>query len=114
MRILVAIFLLLAASVLTLANESHPTGPDAKMGPPSPERQTEADADAKSKGCITCHTASDRHTMHANPGVILGCTDCHGGDAAIERTAGSEYTSQDKAYLEAMSKAHVLPRYPMD
>lgn len=114
MRILAVIFLLLAASVLTLANETHPTGPDAKMGAPAPEKQTQADADAKSKGCVTCHTASDRHTMHANPGVVLGCTDCHGGDAAIERVAGSEYTNHDKAYLEAMSKAHVLPRYPMD
>ena len=46
MRILFAIFLLLAASVLTLANESHPTGPDAQMGPSAPERQTEAEADA--------------------------------------------------------------------
>ena len=105
MRILAAIFLLLAASVLTLANESHPTGPDAQMGPAAPERQTQAQADVKSKGCVTCHTASDRHTMHANPGVVLGCTDCHGGDAAVERVPGSEYTNHDKAYLEAKATA---------
>ena len=43
--------------------------------PPAPERQTDADARAKSLGCMSCHTATDRHTMHANPAVVLGCTD---------------------------------------
>jgi hypothetical protein len=116
MRTLFVILLLLAASIVSFADSSAPAhGPDAPASPPAPAKQSAAEADAKSAGCMTCHTATDRHTMHANPAVVLGCTDCHGGDAKVERVAGSEYNGKDdKAYLEAMSKAHVLPRYPMD
>ena len=51
--------------------------------PPAPKSQTQAEADLKSAGCVTCHTSTDRHTMHSNPGVILGCADCHGGNAKV-------------------------------
>ena len=116
MRALIVILLLLAASIVSFADSSAPAhGPDAPASPPAPAKQTLVEADAKSQGCITCHTASDRHTMHANPAVVLGCTDCHGGDAKVNKLAGSEYGgTDDKAYLDAMSKAHVLPRFPMD
>ncbi len=119
MRILAVILLLFAASIVSLANSpSAPIGPEPAASPPAPEKQAQVEADKKSSGCVTCHTASDRHTMHANPAVVLGCTDCHGGNAAIEKVAGSEYGSKDeqagKDYLGAMSKAHVLPRYPME
>ena len=119
MRILAALLLLFAASIVSLANSpSAPAGPEPAASPPAPDKQTQADADKKSAGCITCHTASDRHTMHANPAVVLGCTDCHGGNSSVEKIAGSEYGSKDelasKDYLAAMSKAHVMPRYPMD
>ncbi|HTS85103.1 MAG TPA: hypothetical protein VMG61_08350, partial [Usitatibacter sp.] len=49
--------------------------PAAALGaafPPAPESQTVEQAHAKSVGCMSCHTATDRHTMHQNPGVILG------------------------------------------
>jgi hypothetical protein len=50
--------------------------------------------------------------MHQNPGVVLGCTDCHGGDAAIEgalrKADGAR--NYDSEYLALMRKAHVLPR----
>ena len=116
MRALIVILLLLAASIVSFADSSAPAhGPDAPASPPAPAKQTLVEADAKSQGCVTCHTASDRHTMHANPAVVLGCTDCHGGDAKVNKLAGSEYGgADDKAYLDAMSKAHVLPRFPMD
>lgn len=110
MKKLVLTFILLAASLSSLAN-----APVVKknMAPPAPEKQTEREADVKSAGCITCHTASDRHTMHANPAVILGCTDCHGGNTRIEKPAKAEYKGVGaSAYLEAMSQAHVLPRFP--
>jgi hypothetical protein len=42
-------------------------------------RQTEADAFAKSEGCIHCHT--DVGHMHPVNSIQIGCTDCHGGDA---------------------------------
>jgi cytochrome c553 len=53
----------------------------AVFAAPAPETQTKEEAAAKSAGCITCHTASDAWTMHRTEGVVLGCTDCHGGNA---------------------------------
>ncbi|MCD6044219.1 MAG: repeat protein precursor, partial [Burkholderiales bacterium] len=62
--------------------------------------------------CVSCHTSTDQPTMHANPGVSIGCTDCHGGDAGVKRPAGSEYHGEKGAeYFEAMYKAHVQPRH---
>src|SRR3974377_1329306 len=55
--------------------------------PPAPMKQTEAEAATKSAGCMSCHTTTDSLTMHTSPGVTLGCTDCHGGNAAIFRAA---------------------------
>src|SRR5450631_2902502 len=78
--------------------------------PPAPERQTAQDALAKSLGCVSCHTATDHTTMHVNTGVILGCADCHGGDAKVTRPQGSE--AKDPSYRTAVDSAHVLPRYP--
>jgi hypothetical protein len=79
--------------------------------PPAPERQTADSAQAKSQGCVGCHTASDHATMHANPGVVLGCSDCHGGNAQVLRPAASEV--KDSAYQSALAEAHVLPRFPL-
>jgi hypothetical protein len=56
--------------------------------PPAPAQQSVEEAHAKSVGCMTCHTATDRHTMHQNPGVVLGCADCHGGDAKVGSPKG--------------------------
>ncbi|MEO8159481.1 MAG: hypothetical protein ABI648_16910 [Betaproteobacteria bacterium] len=71
------------------------------------------DADRKSAGCVTCHTGTDRHTMHANPGVVLGCADCHGGDVAVNKPADAEYHGKDSAlYGMAMNRAHISPRFP--
>jgi hypothetical protein len=47
--------------------------------PSSLLRQTQEQADAKSRGCMTCHT--DIEPMHASAAVKLACTDCHGGNA---------------------------------
>ena len=46
--------------------------------PPNWIDQPHADADRKSAGCIECHTGIE--DMHASPNVVLGCTDCHGGN----------------------------------
>src|SRR5216110_2892406 len=43
--------------------------------PPAPAAQSITEAESKSSGCMSCHTTTDRHTMHQNPGVVLGCTD---------------------------------------
>ena len=41
-------------------------------------RQTEADAAAKSRGCVACH--QNVGDMHNKATVRLGCIDCHGGN----------------------------------
>src|SRR5208337_2801520 len=51
-------------------------------------RQTQEEADAKSLGCQSCHTATDSRTMHLTQTVRLGCTDCHGGDATVQVAEG--------------------------
>ena len=50
---------------------------------PAPRAQSYAAAIEKSAGCQSCHSKTDSMTMHENPGVILGCTDCHGGNASV-------------------------------
>jgi len=77
---------------------------------PAPRTQEWPDAEAKSGGCASCHTASDAHTMHRSPAVVLGCTDCHGGNPAITRPQGS--AQGGSAYVAAQNRAHVLPRFP--
>ena len=102
--------LLLSLSLLFLAVDSdaaetghgpttHGTAATTSAGRSLPKPniidQSKADADRKSAGCIVCHQP-DAHTMHDSPNVVLGCTDCHGGNPdAI-----------------TMRKAHVHPKNP--
>ena len=102
---------------LPLAHSEGPklaAHPDPVSAPAAPMRQTAADALGKSEGCESCHSynaqANDHRTMHANPGVVLGCTDCHGGNAVVKRPKDSLRT--DKSYIRVMEQAHVLPRHP--
>ena len=83
----------------------------AVFAAPAPETQTKEEAAAKSAGCITCHTASDAWTMHRTEGVVLGCTDCHGGNANVRLPAPS-LDFRSPAYIALRDRAHVLPRYP--
>ncbi len=98
---------------LAHASDAKPAAVQYTSHPPAPERQSVMDADRKSSGCVTCHTATDRHTMHQNPGVVLGCTDCHGGDSAVRRPKDAEYKGKDESlYSMAMNRAHISPRFP--
>ncbi|MBM3505295.1 MAG: hypothetical protein FJX65_15650 [Alphaproteobacteria bacterium] len=72
--------------------------------PPAPRAQLPEQAAAKSAGCITCHTRTDAFSMHRNPAVVLGCTDCHGGDASVKASSIEDAAARDRA--------HVQPRYP--
>ena len=54
--------------------------------------QSQASADAKSAGCNQCHSGIE--PMHQATHVVLGCTDCHGGNASRGLTK---------------EQAHVLP-----
>lgn len=98
--------------------------------PPAPAHQTWEDAAAKSHGCVSCHTDSDQKTMHSSSAVVLGCTDCHGGDAyvawegadaAVEHSggAGEDHSGEHGSdrnyapdYRRLMDGAHVQPLYP--
>jgi hypothetical protein len=56
--------------------------------------QTQVDADRKSVGCLQCHQGVE--PMHkAEQNVVLGCTDCHGGNPARGLTK---------------EQAHILPK----
>lgn len=59
--------------------------------------QTLAEANAKSVGCMECHRTTDAKSMHTSKYVVLGCTDCHGGDARRGLT---------------LQQAHVKPLHP--
>ncbi len=61
---------------------SVPNAPNSPSRAGLPARnwidQTQAQADAKSAGCMECHSGVE--PMHKSPFVVLGCTDCHGGN----------------------------------
>src|SRR2546427_10492537 len=58
--------------------------------------QTQEEAQRKSRSCLECHAGSE--PMHTSRNVVLGCTDCHGGNATPGLT---------------QRKAHVPPRNPV-
>ena len=101
-------FLILFASCLTSAIAQDSTsgyGPPTAVPPETsvthqsslPPRnlidQTQAQAEAKSIGCNQCHQGVE--PMHSATYVVLGCTDCHGGNPARGLTK---------------EQAHILPR----
>ena len=77
--------------------------------PPAPAMQTILDANRKSAGCVTCHSASDAPTMHVSSAVVLGCADCHGGSPDVRKPEGID---SGAAYDDARDRAHVQPLYP--
>ena len=92
----------LAALGMTLTLGGH-------AATPAPRTQAPEAARVASAGCESCHTATDRKTMHASSAVVLGCTDCHGGDASVFTP---KVTQDHPAYYDAMNAAHVLSRHP--
>jgi hypothetical protein len=72
-----------------------PAAPAANRPASNLVDQSHAAALRKSVGCLECHTNIE--DMHQSPYVVLGCTDCHGGNPVSGLT---------------MEKAHVLPRHP--
>ena len=116
-----ALLVLASAGLPWPAAHSETPAPSAGVAvpldaPAAPARQSLLQAQAKSQGCESCHlnygSASDHRSMHANPGVVLGCSDCHGGNASIQRPDNGQRS--DPAYAAAMARAHVLPRFPLE
>jgi hypothetical protein len=56
--------------------------------------QTQSQADAKSAGCLSCHTGIE--PMHASAAVKLACTDCHGGNATA--------VTKEQAHIQPRNK----------
>jgi len=112
-RLLVPI-LLLALALLTgpvrASEDEVPVKRHYVTAPAAPASQSQELMEAKSAGCVSCHVKSDAPTMHLTPAVRLGCTDCHGGDAAV--TGDPALARDDPRYTAARERAHVLPRYP--
>ncbi len=88
------------------ADSSHekPVKRDYVMAPSAPAGQSGEEAEAKSAGCMSCHTASGHRTMHENPGVVLGCTDCHGGDPRVTNPGGPNEGTGAKHQTPAASQ----------
>ena len=74
--------------------------------------QSQADADRKSAGCVSCHTTTDSATMHLTGTVRLGCVDCHGGDATASAPPSSKPGSEP--YDQAKRHAHPRPKFSED
>ncbi|WP_066525366.1 LVIVD repeat-containing protein [Erythrobacter sp. CCH5-A1] len=113
---LIAAALVLAVSLFAgqpmASDKEKPVKRDYSLviAPPAPQRQSVAEMDAKSEGCLTCHVKTDAPTMHVSPAVRLGCTDCHGGNVSIR--GNSELPHDHPDYVAARDAAHVLPKYP--
>ncbi len=81
--------------------------PVARGTDAAPLRQTRAEADAKSAGCLSCHAGIE--PMHEQSTVVIGCTDCHGGNVAATAAGAAPGSA---AYGAAQQAAHVQPRFP--
>ena len=78
--------------------------------PAAPQKETQAEAQLNSSGCMSCHTTTDSLSMHTSAGVILGCADCHGGNAAAMLPPGTPPSSPE--YRRVLDAAHVHPLHP--
>ena len=76
--------------------KNPPPGAAHALPEPNWIDQSSAETGRKSRGCLECHAGVE--PIHASPNVVLGCTDCHGGNAA----PGLKQT-----------QAHVAPRNPV-
>ena len=77
---------------------------------PAIRTETPERAAAASSGCITCHTGIEHPNMHMEDTVVLGCADCHGGNATITATGAKG----SPGYEEAEKHAHVQPLFKED
>jgi LVIVD repeat len=111
------------------ADGEKPVAREYVRAPDAPKYQTWEQANKKSEGCLSCHSgkvqagetnadgksflAHDQQTMHASKSVVLGCVDCHGGNAAIKHPGGEAYADNhatsgghDDAHDKGEGNAH--------
>jgi len=109
--LVLALALIVGPNRVAFANdEEKPVHRVYAKAPPAPQSQSDELVASKTEGCVSCHVKSDAPSMHMSPAVKLGCTDCHGGNAAI--VGNPSLARTDPQYVAARDKAHVLPRYP--
>ncbi len=94
--------------ILILAIPVWAQEPEERVTPIGP-RIDEAEANAASEGCLDCHSGIDSTSMHSNPAVVIGCAQCHGGDATV-RAPNYKHGSPEFDALKI--KAHVAPKHP--
>jgi hypothetical protein len=126
-RALIAILLLSAALLsfagfrnmhakIVRAQESTPATASPQPPPGAASRatlqrtETPEQAARASAGCISCHVGIEHPNMHNETTVVLGCADCHGGNANVT-VAGTKGSAE---YAAAERKAHVEPRFAED
>src|SRR5215472_15105629 len=103
----VLILLLLLCGLTAGAARAAENEPASAAAPPAPQKQSAAEAQLKSAGCMSCHTTTDSLNMHTSPGVNLGCADCHGGNAAAFLPPGTPRGVPE--YRRVLEAAHVHP-----
>jgi hypothetical protein len=114
--VVVALFLLMVASNVGAGDQKDLSVGDTSAPVTASTRvllqrsETAEQVSRASSGCLTCHTALEHPNMHNESTVLLGCTDCHGGNAALERV-GSPVSAE---YQGAEKRAHVAPRFAVD
>ena len=101
---------LLCAFTALASEGEHPVERKYVTAPAAAASQSEEAVQSKNAGCVTCHTQTDASTMHTNPAVKLGCTDCHGGNSEARLPAGTQRGTAQ--YTKVFESAHVLPRFP--
>ncbi len=82
-----------AAVSFPLQSSSEPFPMAPQLAGINFSEQSQEQADAKSVGCIKCHSGA--HDPHYSPAVKLGCVDCHGGDPSTSHK----------------ERAHIRPRF---
>jgi hypothetical protein len=82
-------------ALLALGALARGAGSVAQVPAEAPSYDSQAQADAKNPGCLSCHTATDRRSMHASDDVLLSCVDCHGGNGAARDKAGAHVRPRD-------------------
>ena len=110
--LLLVLVLVVLGGPLIAAEGQKPVARDYSLVRAGPAAQSQdwPAADRKSAGCQSCHSDGEYRTMHASQAVVLGCADCHGGNAGVRGDAS--LAPSDPRYVTARDAAHVLPRFP--
>ncbi len=98
-----------AAAAQEMQAVPHPVEPHTALHRAT-NTETPEQAASASAGCISCHTGIEHPNMHTDDTVVLGCADCHGGNASVMGTA----VRGTKIYAEEEKNAHVKPRFEED